>query len=778
MLHGVASHRPIHHRLIHRRLIHRAVVIALGATAAMVGALLVPAPDPLPTSAPPAPAASDAADCLARSAIVPVDAAADADAGVVREAAVRSLQHALLLAAPDGIGGAALRFDAAGIAGLDVREAQPGSAAAHLPAAIAGLPPQLRAAVDAADVAVVGPAERSIAALCAGLDEALAAGADPLVSAGIDHDRATLRLGVERSSPAAGGIGTDAIPSAGSGDVVAADAGALAALGLDLADLPVDLVADVADTPVSRLDDRDGVGGGTALRVAGTACSAGFSVRGPDGAPALMSAGHCTHPDGTDGAAVTNGFGAFGCALGADRPLGIVSENRLATTAAIDTMLVRTASAAPTMWLGARCSGTQEVPVHGSALVGPGGSVGFSGTRSGEQYATRTAEPVQCYDFGYWACGVLRAGSSSATYACHQGDSGGPAFRHREGGGVLALGVITASGFDLGINRCSWTDMAVALQHSRAALMTPASATMAPPTRIAGADRFETSAAISRSGYPQGSSTVYVASGEGFPDALSAGAAAAQQRAPLLLTARDALPETVRREIVRLAPTTIVVVGGEPSVSAAVASRLASIAPVERLGGADRFATSALIARHAFSDGAATAFVATGRDFPDALAAGPVAALRDAPVLLVDDRPPAASSVATATGALAALSVTRVVVVGSQASVSDAVAAQLAAGRTLERIAGADRFATAARLNAAFSPRPASLYLASGEGFPDALAASALAGAQQRPLYLTRSWCLMEVVRLEHERLGRPAVVLLGGTPTLSDRVARYELCG
>ena len=90
-----------------------------------------------------------------------------------------------------------------------------------------------------------------------------------------------------------------------------------------------------------------------------------------------------------------------------------------------------------------------------------------------------------------------RAVPPSSNYACLPGDSGGPTFRHRSGGGVIALGVIVASGYDLGINRCSWVDMGTALHLSGATIMTHTSLTMAPPTRIAGGDRYATAAAIS-----------------------------------------------------------------------------------------------------------------------------------------------------------------------------------------------------------------------------------------------------------------------------------------
>ncbi len=99
--------------------------------------------------------------------------------------------------------------------------------------------------------------------------------------------------------------------------------------------------------------------------------------------------------------------------------------------------------------------------------------------------------------------------------------------------------------------------------------------TIAPTTRIKGADRFEVSATTSlksftaRTGAP-----VYVASGTVFADALSGGAAAIASGSPVLLVEKDVLPPSVATEIQRLDPSRIIVLGGTNSVSAGVAAAL------------------------------------------------------------------------------------------------------------------------------------------------------------------------------------------------------------
>src|SRR5690606_2086991 len=88
--------------------------------------------------------------------------------------------------------------------------------------------------------------------------------------------------------------------------------------------------------------------------------------------------------------------------------------------------------------------------------------------------------------------------------------------------------------------------------------------------RIDGANRYEVARNISTSAYPGTAPVVYIANGENYPDALSAGPAAASEGGPLLLVKPDEIPEVIGAEIERLDPAKIVVVGGILSVSEGV----------------------------------------------------------------------------------------------------------------------------------------------------------------------------------------------------------------
>lgn len=213
--------------------------------------------------------------------------------------------------------------------------------------------------------------------------------------------------------------------------------------------------------------------------------------------------------------------------------------------------------------------------------------------------------------------------------------------------------------------------------------------------RIAGADRYEVSYAISRSTYSS-ATTAIVVTGENWPDALSSGVLARALKAPVLLTRTKSLSPGARAEMARLGVTSVIIVGGEASVAPRVAQQLATASfAVRRIAGPDRYSTAALVAEELARVGGGaiadqTAFVTSGEQFPDALIASSVAARLGYPVLLTRGRfLPAATA-----QQLAGLAITRTIVVGAPSLVPDARLAEMPAA---ERISGTSACDTSAR---------------------------------------------------------------------------------
>lgn len=85
--------------------------------------------------------------------------------------------------------------------------------------------------------------------------------------------------------------------------------------------------------------------------------------------------------------------------------------------------------------------------------------------------------------------------------------------------------------------------------------------------RIAGANRYATAVAISETSWTyEDTVVVFLATGDGFADALAAGPSTFAS-GPLLLTQRDTLPEETRAELQRLRPCMVVAVGGPAVIS-------------------------------------------------------------------------------------------------------------------------------------------------------------------------------------------------------------------
>lgn len=319
---------------------------------------------------------------------------------------------------------------------------------------------------------------------------------------------------------------------------------------------------------------------------------------------------------------------------------------------------------------------------------------------------------------------------------------------------------------------------------SSAATAAAALPQVAAPTvvRYSGADRFATAVAVSKAAFPDGTSpdTVYVATGTGYADALSASAAAASTNGAVLLTLPDQLPGVVATEIRRLAPASIVVLGGTGAVSSAVMATLAELAPsVSRVAGSSRYETSRELVRQVFAGrDVGTVWIATGRSYPDALAAGAAAGSGGDPLLVVDG---SAAILPTATvSLLEELAPEAVRIAGGSSVVGASLAAALAdLAPTVTRHAGADRYSTAVQVNRQAHPalEPGAAFVAQGAGFADAIAGGYLAGRTGRPLYLTQPYCVPSSVRPTLAGSTITSLRLLGGIGALRGLVGGLEEC-
>ena len=154
--------------------------------------------------------------------------------------------------------------------------------------------------------------------------------------------------------------------------------------------------------------------------------------------------------------------------------------------------------------------------------------------------------------------------------------------------------------------------------------------------RLSGADRYKTSAKIAAKLIGDKTTTLEIASGENYADALSLNNAAEKDKAPILLVRVNAIDKSVEDVIKSSKASLINIAGGEKSVSENTKANIKKIsnATVNRMGGANRYETSIILAK--YSGAKEVVVVASGENFADALVAAPFSAKQNGAILLTN----------------------------------------------------------------------------------------------------------------------------------------------
>ena len=193
---------------------------------------------------------------------------------------------------------------------------------------------------------------------------------------------------------------------------------------------------------------------------------------------------------------------------------------------------------------------------------------------------------------------------------------------------------------------------------------------------------------------------------------------------------------------------------------------------VNRISGANRYATAAALSASAYPSGATDVMIATGADFPDALAGSATAGRLGMPVLLtLPTQIPAQT-----TAELNRLKPQRIWVLGGTSVISEGVRAALvpyASTGQAKRVAGADRYATAAQISTTwYAPGVQAAFVAVGTNFADALSGAPAAALRDSPLLLVRSTNIPAPTAAELDRLNPQRIYVLGGTAVINGAVA------
>ena len=277
-------------------------------------------------------------------------------------------------------------------------------------------------------------------------------------------------------------------------------------------------------------------------------------------------------------------------------------------------------------------------------------------------------------------------------------------------------------------------------------------------TRVAGADRIQTSVEVSKK-YYKSAETVIVANYEQFADSLSASALSKALKAPILLVKKDQLDSVVAQEIKRLGAKNVVVIGGEKSVDKTKESL--SKYNLQTIAGSDRYETSAKIAQEIIKlTGTKKAVIASGEVFADALTVAPLANKNNMPILLVQPNniPKATQEVLK--------QIEEVIIVGGEKTISKEVENKLP---NPTRIAGANRYETAKKIyEYGFKDRK-EVNIANGTTAADSL----VIGSIDCPILLAEANEIPEATKQAFKESKFEKVNVFGGENSINESVVK-----
>ncbi|UZQ50380.1 cell wall-binding repeat-containing protein [Clostridium kluyveri] len=293
-------------------------------------------------------------------------------------------------------------------------------------------------------------------------------------------------------------------------------------------------------------------------------------------------------------------------------------------------------------------------------------------------------------------------------------------------------------------------------------------------TRIGGQDRYDTAAKGALSNWSNTDNVVLV-SGEGYADAISASVLAKKLDAPILLTDSKSLNPYTQSAFSTLKPKNIYIIGGDAVISKEIRELLKKSYNIIELKGDNRYATNAAVAHELVKQGedASDVILVGGEGFSDALTVASIAASQGK-ILLIGTND--LNSIKPVTDFINSHK-SNSTVVGTTSVINDST---YKAVNGVNRIDGGNnRFDTNLKVLDSFKSdiKFDKVYVASasGNGYADALTASALAGRDNSPLVLVdeeNSTATLNALNyLKTNLTSSSKVEILGGTGVVPEAV-------
>jgi putative cell wall-binding protein len=191
--------------------------------------------------------------------------------------------------------------------------------------------------------------------------------------------------------------------------------------------------------------------------------------------------------------------------------------------------------------------------------------------------------------------------------------------------------------------------------------------------------------------------------------------------------------------------------------------------PVDtRIAGADRIQTAVQIAQANFATGADTVLLARADDFPDALAGAPLAYKYHAPILLTE----VSGLPDSVRDELLRLNPQKIILLGGTGAISANVEAQVRALASVQRIGGANRYATAARIAEELG-MVGEAVVVNGNNYADAITMAAIAAEYGVPILLSEKNTLPAETSEILRKYSVSKSEVIGGEGVVSNKVLK-----
>ena len=296
--------------------------------------------------------------------------------------------------------------------------------------------------------------------------------------------------------------------------------------------------------------------------------------------------------------------------------------------------------------------------------------------------------------------------------------------------------------------------------------------------RIAGSNRYKTAIAAADKllslRKKKTFDAIVLANADNYPDALSGAALAGKYKAPILLmrSTGDNSGSKLTMDYIKAHLTAggrIFILGSESAIGASTESALVEAGyDVTRLGGANRYETNLLIVDEIAPDAGSDLYIATGKNYADALSVSGISARTGCPVILVKNK-----LTDEALERIAAIAPARVYILGGKAAVPADVEAQLKDCKSVKRLEGSNRYATAVKIAETLAAsKPKAAVVATGADFPDGLVSGLLASELNIPILLATDTHYKEAANYAAAK-AIPKYYIMGGEPAVPPRVVR-----